>query len=319
VSSEVLALVKEPMEMALGGEGMAFDFGVGDEPQTRRSIAASFVPHVEGQGHVLGFYAFAQDVTERVRTQEELHLQQDQIAHASRVLVLGELASALAHELNQPLTAVLSNAHAALRLHAAPRALRLEQEVDETLRDIAHGAARAGEIIAQMRDLVRKGASQKATLDVNEAVRGIEALIRATALENDVTVYVDLAPWLPLTIGDKIQIQQVVLNLVRNGIEAMASLLKSERRIVVRSTREGDSIAVSVEDSGPPIAKEVLDRLFLPFHTTKANGLGLGLAISRSIIQAHGGSIEAKAAAEGGLRVRFTVPVKAGVAEPGPG
>ncbi len=309
LSPEVLGLVSEHIDMAQGGERTAFDFAVGADPETRRRIAATLVPHAEGERRILGFYAFAQDITDRVKTEEELHRQHDQLAHASRVLVLGELASALAHELNQPLTAVLSNAHAALRLQANARGVTLDEEVEETLRDIAQDAARAGEIIRRMRDLVQKGESRKAPLDVNQAIRGVEALIRAAALEDSVTVFVDLAPGLPLLIGDTIQVQQVVLNLVRNGMEAMRPLPKAERRMVVRSFPEGETVVVSVEDSGPPIAREVLDRLFVPFYSTKSNGLGMGLSISRSIIQAHGGAIEAQSSGERGLRVRFTLPL----------
>jgi C4-dicarboxylate-specific signal transduction histidine kinase len=268
---------------------------------------------VEADGRVLGFYAFAQDITERVRIQEELHRQQDQLAHASRVSTLGEMASALAHELNQPLTAVLSNANATLRLHAGRRGM-LPGDLEETLRDIAQEAARAGEIIRRLRELIRKGTSHKASLDLSQAVRGVEALVRATALENDVNLALDLAPNLPLCTGDVIQIQQVVLNLVRNGVEAMRTLPKAERRMVVRTQRQPDGVAVSVEDAGPPVPADVLDRLFMPFYTTKENGLGMGLSISRSIIQAHGGTIDVRPGAARGLIARFTLPTAGSLA-----
>jgi C4-dicarboxylate-specific signal transduction histidine kinase len=266
---------------------------------------------------VLGVYAFAQDITERVRIQEELHRQQDQLAHASRVSTLGEMATALAHELNQPLTAVLSNAHATLRMHARPVGLPMADDVEETLRDIAQDAARAGEIIRRLRELIRKGRSKKGPLDLGQAIRGVEALIRATALENDVAFGLDLAPNLPLCDGDAIQIQQVVLNLVRNGIEAMRSVPKPERRMVVRTLREKEAVTVSVEDTGPPLADETLDQFFMPFYTTKENGLGMGLSISRSIIQAHGGSIAARRGVPRGVVVRFTLPASARSSEAG--
>jgi C4-dicarboxylate-specific signal transduction histidine kinase len=254
----------------------------------------------------MGFYAFAEDVTERVRTQEELHRQHDQLAHSSRISTLGEMATALAHELNQPLTAVLSNANAVLRLYAPPRG-RLPDDVEETLHDIAGDATRAGEIIRRLRDLIRKGESRKAPFDVNQAIRGVETLIRAAALESDVALFMDLTPGLAMSVGDAIQVQQVVLNLVGNAIDAMRPLPRPERRLVVRSLLDRDIIAVSVEDSGPPIEKEVFDRLFEPFYTSKPNGLGMGLSISRSIIEAHGGSIEARSRSGCGLAVRFTL------------
>ena len=304
----VLALVRDRVEMAQGGERVAFDFAVGARASSRRRIAATFVPHAEGDAAVprMGFYAFAEDVTERVRTQEELHRQHDQIAHASRVSTLGEMGTAIAHELNQPLTAVLSNANAVLRTHTPPRGV-LPEGVEEALRDIAEDATRAGEIIRHVRELVRKGASRKAPLDVNEAIRGVETLIRAAALEGDAALFMDLAPGRAMSVGDVIQVQQVVLNLVRNAIDAMRALPKPERRLVVRSQRDRDVIVVSVEDAGPPLEKEALDHLFAPFYTTKANGLGMGLSISRSIIEAHGGVIEARSRSGRGLAVRFTL------------
>ena len=158
-----------------------------------------------------------------------------------------------------------------------------------------------------MRELVRKGASRKAPHDVNEAIRGVEALIRAAALEGDAALFMDLAPGRAMSVGDVIQVQQVVLNLVRNAIDAMRALPKPERRLVVRSLRDRDAIVVCVEDAGPPLAKEALDHLFAPFYTTKANGLGMGLSISRSIIEAHGGVIEARSRSGRGLAVRFTL------------
>jgi PAS domain S-box-containing protein len=314
---EVYAQVREHVEMAQGGERVEFDVVLGAPGDVRRRISSTLVPHTEGHGRVLGVYAFAQDITERVRIQEELHRQQDQLAHASRVSTLGEMATALAHELNQPLTAVLSNAHATLRMHAAPVGRPMADDVEETLRDIAQDAARAGEIIRRLRELIRKGRSKKGPLDLGQAIRGVEALIRATALENDVAFGLDLAADLPLCDGDAIQIQQVVLNLVRNGIEAMRSLPKPERRMVVRTLHEKEAVTVSVEDAGPPVADEVLDQFFMPFYTTKENGLGMGLSISRSIIQAHGGSIVARRGVPRGVVVRFTLPAGARSSEAG--
>jgi PAS domain S-box-containing protein len=302
----VFAVVRERLEMAQGGERVTFDFAVGADPLSRRRIAATLVPHSDGDGVRMGFYAFAEDITERVRTQEELHRQHDQLAHALRLSTLGEMATALAHELNQPLTAVLSNANAVLRLYAPPHG-PLPDEVEETLHDIAGDATRAGEIIRRLRDLIRKGDSRKTPFDVNQAIRGVEALIRAAALENDVALFMDLTPALAMSVGDAIQVQQVVLNLVGNAIDAMRPLPNPERRLVVRSLCDRDMIVVSVEDSGPPIDKDVLARLFVPFYTSKPNGLGMGLAISRSIIEAHGGAIDARSCSGRGLAVRFTL------------
>jgi PAS domain S-box-containing protein len=308
LTPSLLAQVRQPMEAALSGQRVDFDLAVGAPGPERRRISATLVPHAEANGSVAGFYAFVQDVTERARIQEELHRQHDQLAHAARVSTLGEMATALAHELNQPLTAVLSNAHAALRL--CPRAGdgRMPEEVREALLDIASDAARAGEIIRRLRQLVRKDGSKIEPLDVNQAIRGIETLIRAAALEGDVSVRLDLSPGLLPCAGDMVQVQQVALNLVRNGIDAMRGLPKAERRLVISSRHENDAVVVSVTDSGPPLPAEALPRLFEPFYSTKQNGLGMGLSISRSIVHAHGGTIEARPNPRG-LSVRFALPV----------
>jgi PAS domain S-box-containing protein len=305
---EAFASVREPMEAVLEGTRMGFELNVG-EPDARQRIAVTLVPHTDGAARTLGFYVLGQDITERVRTQEELHRRQDQIAHASRVSTLGEMASALAHELNQPLTAVLANAHSILRTRAMSGGAPVGSDVEETLRDIADDSARAGEIIRRMREFIRKGPSRRTPLDVNQAIRGVEALIHAVALEGAAALELDLASVLPTSVGDTIQVQQVVLNLVRNGIEAMSSLPSRERRMVIRSRHEGGTIVVTVEDSGPPLPADVFERLFVPFYTTKTTGLGMGLSISRSIIQAHGGAIDARRGDDRGLCVRFTLPV----------
>jgi two-component system sensor kinase FixL len=306
----IYSRVRESMEMAQGGERVDFDLAVGGPGAGRRRLSATLVPHADETGRVLGFHAFVQDVTERVRTQEELHRQHDQLAHALQVSTLGEMATSLAHELNQPLTALLGNARAALRLYSASRSpsAGVSEDVQETLSDIAHDAARAGEILRHLRDLIRKDESKKAPLDVNQAIRGVEGLVRAAALENDVALSLDLAPGVTLCVGDAIQIQQVVLNLVHNGMEAMRCVPRPERRMVVRTLREKEGVVVSIEDAGPPVSQEVLDRLFTPFFSTKENGLGMGLSVSRSIIQDHHGHIEARRGGARGLVVRFTLP-----------
>jgi C4-dicarboxylate-specific signal transduction histidine kinase len=224
----------------------------------------------------------------------------------SRVLTLGELAGAVAHELNQPLTAILSNAQATLR-HA--KLGEPAEDMDEALRDIADDATRAGEILRRLRALVRRGESKREPLDLNATIRGIEPLLKAGALEHDASLELRLAPNLPVTQGDVIQFQQVILNLARNATEAMLEVPKRARRLEIRTARDASSLALEVTDAGPPVDDETLARLFVPFETTKAGGLGMGLSISRSIVEAHGGRITAERNPGGGLRVRFTLPL----------
>jgi two-component system sensor kinase FixL len=300
--------VEAPVARALAGAGSSFEVEVGAAGAKRR-IASTLVPHADGNGTFRGFYVLAQDLTDRARTEEALRLQQERLAHTSRVLTLGELAAAIAHELNQPLTAILGNAEAARMLHARPESPR--EEVDDALRDIASDAARGGEIIRKLRDLVRRRESTKDILDVNMAVRSVEPFLRAGALADEVRMELDLAADLPEVRGDAIQIQQVVLNLARNAVEAMRPVPPAERRLRIRTAREDGAIAVEVTDSGPPLAEEALDRLFVPFLSTKRDGLGMGLSISRSIVESHGGEIAGRRNPNGGLTMRFTLPLPA--------
>jgi PAS domain S-box-containing protein len=303
--AEIRTALRETMIQAasgLGGEADA-DIQVGDE--TRR-ISVTVVPHNDVDGTYLGFYVLAQDITQRVEAEEASRRQAEALAHTSRVLTLGELAAALAHELNQPLTAILSNAQAARRLHT--RAGHPPEDVDEALQDIASDATRAGEIIRRLRELARRGESKRAPLDVNAAIRGLEPLLRAGALEHDAVLEIVLAADLPETLGDVIQIQQVLLNLARNATEAMLAVPRGARRLRIRTLQEADSVSVEVSDTGPHLDEETAARLFVPFHTTKPGGLGMGLSISRSIVEAHGGHIDAVSQPQGGLRLRFTIP-----------
>jgi len=219
---------------------------------------------------------------------------------------MGELATALAHELNQPLTAILSNAQATRRLVAAPDVDR--NEIDEALGDIVDGAGRARDLIQRLRELVRRREITRESLEIDDVVRDIEPIARADADRHGAALVVDLASNLPTVSGDRIHLQQVVLNLVRNSAEAMAGAGATERQSTLRTRAHGDGVMVEVEDTGPGADRDVLDRMFDPFFTTRAEGLGMGLTICSSIIEAHGGRLWATANSDRGLTVRFTVP-----------
>ena len=230
-----------------------------------------------------------------------------ELAHVSRVSVLGELAAALAHEVNQPLTAILSNAQATRRLIGSGRAD--PQEIDDALGDIVDGAGRAKGIIQRLRTLIRRGEIALEVLDLNEVLEEIGTFARADARQHGATVVLDLASQLPDVEGDRIQLQQVVLNLVHNGVEAMVGSESGGGEIrVSTAVRDGNMAEVSVEDSGPGLDDATLARIFEPFFTTKEKGLGMGLPICSSIIEAHGGSFSASRNPDRGLTVRFTLP-----------
>jgi C4-dicarboxylate-specific signal transduction histidine kinase len=232
-----------------------------------------------------------------------------ELTHVARVATMGELATALAHELNQPLTAILSNAQATRRLLASGRGE--PGELDEALGDIVEGAGRSREIIQRLRRLIRRGDVSRERLAVDELLHDVETFARADAREKGVRLVMEPAGGLPEIEGDRVQLQQVLLNLVHNGAEAMASGGAQEGELLVRSsTDEEGAVRISVRDEGPPVAEETLERMFDPFFTSKGEGLGMGLPICRTIIEAHGGRLWVERNPERGLTLHFTLPTR---------
>jgi signal transduction histidine kinase len=229
-----------------------------------------------------------------------------EISHVHRVAALGELSASLAHELKQPLTAILSNAQAARRYLAQP--VPNHDEIRQALGDIIDDDNRAVDLIGRMRSLLKKDAFEPVSVDVNAVVSDVARLVANAARMKQVTFHVALAPSLPPVRGDRIQLQQVVLNLAINAVEASAA--SSGRPAVVRigtSAGSNHHVEVAVSDNGPGIAAADLQKIFEPFFTTKTDGLGMGLSISRSIVEAHGGRIWADASPEGAT-VRVALP-----------
>jgi signal transduction histidine kinase len=244
------------------------------------------------------------------RKQGELEAQRlrQELTHIGRVSALGELTASLAHELNQPLTAILSNAQAAQRLLAAD-AVNLE-EVREILRDIVTDDKRASEMIHRLRGLIKKGDLEFVPLDLNEVVGEVAWLVRSDAILRNVSLSLEFAADLPKVRGDRVQLQQVVLNLVLNGLDAMRESPTADRTLVIRTARDGAAaVTVAVQDSGIGIDEKAVDRMFHPLFTTKAEGLGMGLAIARTIVDAHGGRLGAANNVHGGATFHFTLPV----------
>jgi PAS domain S-box-containing protein len=257
--------------------------------------------------------AFVLDLTERKHVEGALRDAQANLAHVVRVTTLGELAASIAHEVNQPLAAVVANGDACLRwldrqtpdLDAARRSV--EWIIDD--------GNRAGEVIRRVRALANKTEIEKVPLDVNEIIREVITLVQRELISHRVSLRMELAPALPTVLGDRVQLQQVIINLVMNGIEAMQSVTDRPRELVVRSGQDQPGQAlISVADCGVGIAAENVDRLFNPFFTTKSGGMGMGLSICRSIMEAHGGRLWATANLPHGATFQFTVPVNAGTA-----
>jgi C4-dicarboxylate-specific signal transduction histidine kinase len=242
-----------------------------------------------------------------------------ELAHVTRVTTLGELASSMAHELNQPLAAVVTNGNACLRWLA-----RDEPNLEEATRAVTRmirDATRAADVIAHTRALLRRSSGEKALLDVGDVIREALTFVESEALRHRVEIRRMIADDLPAVWGDPVQLQQVMLNLIVNGIEALADVSASDRVRVLQIRAEhrevdgGPGLVVAVEDSGVGVAPERLARLFEPFYTTKPAGLGMGLSISRSLVQAHGGQLSATRNAGHGTTFRLLLP-RAGPPDP---
>jgi PAS domain S-box-containing protein len=275
-----------------------------------RWILDTGVPRVGAEGTFEGYIGSCIDITDRKRAELDAHDLRRELAHLSRVAALGELTASLAHEINQPLTAILSNAQAAQRLLAAvPPDL---DEVREILRDIAEEDKRAVAVIRRLRGLLKREEPERTRLQLNAVVQQVVQLVTHDAAMREVSLSVHLEPSLPPVMGDRVQLQQVLLNLMLNGLDAVRDLAPEDRKLDVRTQmKDARTVEVAVRDSGTGIPKDAFARIFQPFYTTKPDGLGMGLSISRSIIEAHGGQISAANSPEGGATFCFTLPAEA--------
>ena len=252
---------------------------------------------------------------ERSRAEHALREAQAELAHVTRVMTMGELAASIAHEINQPLAAVVTNANACLRWLTGPTP-NLD-EAQAAVARIARDGNRASDVIGRIRALVKKSATEQAHLDINEVIQEVLGLIQTEIRKNEVVLRMKLAPDLPRILGDRVQLQQVILNLVMNGIEAMNGVIERSRELWIRSVQcDPDKVLVAVQDSGTGLQPSSLDHLFKAFFTTKAKGMGMGLAISRSIIEAHGGRLWAVPNDGPGATFQFTLEVGSNQEEP---
>jgi two-component system, LuxR family, sensor kinase FixL len=266
-------------------------------------------PIIDQDGSANQILGAATDITWRKEAEAELQLNRRELAHVTRVSTMGELAASLAHELNQPLTAILSNAQAAQRFLAAP-AVDLP-ELREILNDIVQDNRRAGEVIRRMRTLARKEEFDAAPLDLAAVIGEVILLVHSDAILHNVRVMLELDHGLPPVRGDKVQLQQVMLNLLLNAFDALKDCPADERQVKVRA--EWDSafmVTVTVCDRGTGVSRDKLDTIFEPFYSTKEEGLGMGLSISRSIVEAHGGRLWVENNRDRGATFYFQVPVE---------
>jgi PAS domain S-box-containing protein len=258
-------------------------------------------------GVPLRMIGLTQDITDRKQLERTLQKTQSEIAHLSRVLTMGELTSSIAHEVNQPLAAVVTNGDASLRwLNLDPPNLA---KARESVSRIIEEGRRAGEVIKRIRAMAKNTPPQKTTLVLNDVIQEVIGLVNPELSRNHVSLQTELASELPGVFGDRVQLQQVILNLVANGIEAMNAITQWPKELLISSkAAEDDRVLVSVRDCGAGFAPKLIERLFEAFFTTKHEGMGLGLSISRTIIEAHGGKLWALANNDHGATFQFTLP-----------
>jgi C4-dicarboxylate-specific signal transduction histidine kinase len=258
--------------------------------------------------------AFVLDLTDRERAEEKAreserryHEVEMELAHTNRVATMGQLSASIAHEVNQPIAAAVMNAQAGLRwLSTQPPDF---EKVRQALGRIVENGDRAGEVIGRIRALIKKAPTRKDSVAMNDAIREVIALTFGEVTKNGAKMQTKLADELPLIQGDRVQLQQVILNLIVNAVEAMAGVGEEPRELLISTrTAETGEVRVAVRDSGPGLDPAKLERLFEAFYTTKPGGLGMGLPICRSIIEAHGGRLWAEANKPHGTIFQFTVP-----------
>jgi two-component system sensor kinase FixL len=252
------------------------------------------------------FTGFIRDLTERQSTEARLQELQSELVHISRLTAMGEMASALAHELNQPLSAIANYMKGSQRLLEG-RSDEDSIRIGDAIEKAAEQSLRAGQIIRRLRDFVSRGETERRVESVKKLIEEASALALVGAKERDVRVTFQIDPANDLVLVDKVQIQQVLLNLIRNSMEAMEQSARRELLIASRP-QEGDLLEFSVADSGSGIASEISGQLFQPFVTTKRMGMGVGLSISRSIVESHGGQMRVEPNRGGGTVFCFTVP-----------
>ena len=277
-------------------------------PMDRSSTCKVLASPTATESSDLEFVGTVMDITERRHAEEALRNAQAELARVARLTTMGELVASIAHEINQPLAAVATNGDACLRWLNRDKP-DLDEARDAASR-VVRDAHRAGEVIRSLRALTKKSGPQLTRLDIHDAIEEVLALTRGELQRHGVVLHTDLAAGDRPVLGDRVQLQQVLLNLIMNGIQAMAAVTDRRRELTVSVARaEPDRVQVAVEDTGPGLDPAIAQRIFEPFFTTKSDGLGMGLSICRSIIEAHGGHLWASPRAPHGTAFHFTIPI----------
>jgi C4-dicarboxylate-specific signal transduction histidine kinase len=296
------------MGRVFSGETVIYEFKAITLKGKTAWLETHAVPMRDARGSIYALLGITRDITEHRQAEEQARRHQTELARVARLSTMGEMATGIAHELNQPLSAIANFSRGCIRR------LRSDNmdpaDLIKPLEEVCEQAERASEILRHVRDFVRKSELQMKPFDINQIVRTVVKFTELEARQHGAIVRLDLNVQLPRVQADAIMIEQVICNLVRNAFEAMAEV-KSHRREVTICTRpfNGDAVEIEVGDTGPGIDGAVIDQVFDQFFTTKQEGIGMGLSISRSIIESHGGRVRAESGKDGGATFRVTLPI----------
>lgn len=310
VAPEYIEFYRENMRRVFSGEAVVYEFKAITLKGKTAWMETHGVPLRDARGTIYALLGITRDITEHKSSEEQSRRHQTELARVARLSTMGEMATGIAHELNQPLSAIGNFARGCIRR------LRSDDitpgELIEPLEEVCEQAERAGEILRHVRDFVRKSELKMEPLDVNQIVRTVVKFTELEARQQGAIVRLDLDPVLPRVRADAIMIEQVIGNLVRNAAEAMAEACSRRREVIIRTRLiGGNAVEVEVGDTGPGIDAAVIDQVFDQFFTTKPEGVGMGLSISRSIVESHGGDVRAESGRDGGATFRFTLPASA--------
>jgi PAS domain S-box-containing protein len=301
--------IRPYIEAVLAGHTVRFEQITSCKDASNRHVTVCYIPDLTADGKVRGFFAVIRDITAEKEREEKEREHLLELSHAARLATVGEMVTEIAHEINQPLAAIANYSGACLQ---AMPAEQTSQPIRKWLESINVQAKRASQIVHRLRSFVSKGRIKRTTIDLNTLVREMVDFTQIETRKHGISVKLELSRTPCWVIADKVLVEQVLINLIRNAIEALAGMDCQERRLRIKTTHQGDSIAVAVCDNGLGIPPELGERIFASFVTTKANGLGMGLAISRSIVEANGGKLWASSSLSEGTVFTFTLPLAGG-------
>lgn len=306
VAPEYIEIYRENMRRVFSGEAVVYEFKAITLKGRSVWMETHGVPLRDARGTIYALLGITRDITEHKQAEEQTRRHQTELARVARLSTMGEMATGIAHELNQPLSAIANFARGCIRRLRTDG--MIPGELIEPLEEVCEQAERAGEILQHVRDFVRKSELQMKPLDINQIVRTVVKFTEHEARQQGAIVRLDLDAGLPRVQADAIMVEQVICNLVRNAVEAMAEAQSPQREITILTRPiSGDAVEIEVVDTGPGIDGTVIDQVFDQFFTTKPEGVGMGLSISRSIVESHGGRIRAESGRKGGATFRFTL------------